>query len=144
MKFDSEMAESVDNRYRFEWVDLVADDLSVAESDELRSALGSTPFVWMEGVGTRSYYARLVLPSAQLAGSLRSLRRLVASVNDRIRWFVLDQAHALSFSLPSQLYDDGRQSWGFQKEEALQKFETLMKARHGIVYGHLPPRRKKA
>jgi DNA-binding Lrp family transcriptional regulator len=141
MTYGTESEKSAKRRYS--WVDIIANDLSESERVELAAKLNRMPFVWIEGSGARAYYARMVFPAEQTQRLLELLGTAIAPVRDKVRWFRMDQAHALSFSLETQNYDEDKRRWNFNKEEALQSFEALHKIRHEVVHGHLPSGRSR-
>ena len=142
MKFGSESDSGKERRPGYTWLDLLGTDLSADERGAVRNILSETPFVWMEGSGTRCLYSRMALPTEQAEAIKERLGNALARVTNRVRWYYLDQAHALSFSLPNHLYDERGQKWSFKKDETVQRFETLQKVRHEIVYGHFPSGRR--
>lgn len=144
MRFGSGSEALAETKHRYSWVDVFSKDISQEESHDLRRVLHQTPFLWIEGLGTRAFYARLALPSDRSADLLRLLKSVITGKPDGIKWIELDHGRALSFSLPSQFYDDQEQKWTFRKEEVLQRFEILSKVRHEVVYGHQPPDSKDA
>jgi len=142
MKFGSESNPGEERRSGYAWMDVLGTNLSADERSVVRNTLTETPFVWMEGSGTRSHYSRMALPIEQADAIRGSLEKALKCITNRMRWFYLDQAHALSFSLPNHLYDEGERNWSFKKDETVQRFETLQRVRHEIVYGHFPSGRR--
>ncbi len=134
LRFGPEHGNSGAQRRSYSWVDIVADGLSESEKSTLRIALARVPFVWMEGSGPRSYYARIACPASQLSNLLNFLKDAGTS-SGRIRSFRLDPGHGLSFSLSNHFYDKDVQRWVFKKEEALQRFEALGRIRRELIRG---------
>ena len=132
------------DRHRYSWIDVIANGPSEGERLRLMATLNQTPFVWIEGSGARAYFARMVFPAEEMSELLELLETAVSPVREKVKWFHMDQAHALSFSLPIQYYDEGTRRWNFNKQEVLQGFETLQRVRHEIIYGHLPSGRKRS
>jgi DNA-binding Lrp family transcriptional regulator len=144
MKYDFGSDRLVHKRHRYSWIDVIANGPSEGERLRLMATLNQTPFVWIEGSGARAYFARMVFPAEEMSELLELLETAVSPVREKVKWFHMDQAHALSFSLPIQYYDEGTRRWNFNKQEVLQGFETLQRVRHEIIYGHLPSGRKRS
>jgi len=137
MKYGAESENSV-LKYRYSWVDIIGSSLSQTEIVDLAAILNRVPFVWIEGSGARAYYARMVFPVEEVSRMMELIEAAVAPVRGKVKWFHMDQAHGLSFSLETQNYDESQRRWNFNKEEVLQSFEALRKIRHEVVHGHLP------
>jgi hypothetical protein len=132
LRFGSESGTSDTKRRSYSWVDLVADNLSESEKSRLRVALAKVPFVWIEGSGPRTHYARIACPTSQLTNLLNFLRDAGAS-GGGIRSFRLDPGHGLSFSLSNHFFDKDVRRWVFKKEEALQRLEALLRIKSGVA-----------
>jgi hypothetical protein len=126
------------------WIDIIADNLAESERLNLMADLNRVPFLWIEGSGTRTYYARMVIPPGKKTEMLKILETAISHVRDRVEWFDMDPAHALSFSLQTQNYDENKRCWKFNKKEVLQSFEILQKLRHEDAYGYLPTKRRRS
>jgi len=127
---------SVPKERRYSWLDIIGDDLSESERLGFMEKLNQTPFVWMEGSGARSYFARMVFPAEEKSELLRFLEAVASAIEGRVRWFSMDQGHALSFSIPTHYYDEDNERWNFNEKEVLQSFQALLKVRQEIAFGH--------
>ena len=58
---------------------------------------------------------------------------MIAPFKQRVKYFRMDQSHALSFSLPTEYYDEASRIWTFNKSQVLQDFESLLKVRRDIA-----------
>jgi DNA-binding Lrp family transcriptional regulator len=130
--YDSKSAGPSSKKRGYSWLDLVAAGLSEEERLALRASMNRIPFVWMEGSGAGTYYARLAVPSSDVNAFLRVLERAVSPFRRKTKRFQLDQTHALSFALPNHLYDGRERRWTFKKDEVLQTFETLRTVRGSL------------
>lgn len=124
-------------RRRYSWLDVIADDLSERQRIELATRLNASPFVWMEGSGTRVYYARLAFPIEHATQVVEALRAAVSSVGAGIRWFRLNQSRALYFSLETAGYDERNLRWNLDRKQIVQTLESLQVARVGTDH-HRP------
>jgi hypothetical protein len=115
------------------WVDVVADGLTESERTQLAAVLSKVPFVWLEGSGARSYYARMVFPVQYAARLNGLLETALAPVGNRAKLLPMDARQALHFSLTAQNYDEESQEWRLNKEEMLQSFHSLETARREPV-----------
>lgn len=123
---------------RYSWIDVIARDLSEGERIELAGALGRTPFIWIEGSGTRTYYCRMVLPVEHGPRLRKLLDGTIYPVRDRARWLQMDARHAMHFSLHTQNYDERRGVWRFNKEEIMQSLASMQNIRRQVA-GIRPP-----
>jgi DNA-binding Lrp family transcriptional regulator len=121
---------------RYSWIDIIARDLSESERIELTRTLNRTPFIWMEGSGTRTYYCRMVLPIEHASRLQKLLEDAISPVKDRARWLQMDPRHAMHFSLHVQNYDERSGVWRFNKEEILQSLTSMQNIGRQVTGAH--------
>jgi DNA-binding Lrp family transcriptional regulator len=132
-KYDFNAERLVHKKHRYLWIDLIAKDISDDERINMMGTLNRTPFVWLEAGGARAYFARMVFPAEEMPEALDLLERAVYPVRENVSWHHMDQAHALSFTLPRQYYDEDKHQWNFNSDELLHNFETLVqKVKQGM------------
>ena len=125
-KYDFDAERVVHKKHRHLWVDLIANDVSDEERFKLMGKLNRTPFVWLEGGGTRAYFARMVFPAEEMPEALELLEDTISPIRENVKWFLMDQAHALSFTLPKQYFDDDKRRWNLNVDELVHNFELLV------------------
>jgi hypothetical protein len=109
------------------WVDIVAKDITKSERLDLMMILNRTPFVWAEGSGSRTYFARMVFPTDETPDALHFLEMAVSAVKDRTKWFLLNQTNSMPFSLPWRNFDEGTQAWTFDGQGLSQELARLVR-----------------
>ena len=100
-------------------------NLDRAKRMEIMAKLNILPFIWCECVGD-SYEAELVFPISTLTEGLQYLSEVISESQTQARYFIIDQANSLTFSLIPELYDDSRQRWNFDKEKMASRIEALL------------------
>ncbi len=132
-KYDPVSEKPIHKKHRYMWVDLIANGIADDAKLRLMAELNRTPFVWLEASGSRAYFARMAFPSDAMPEALELLEAAVSLARDKVRWFHMDQAHALWFALPKQYYSEKERRWTFNKDELLARFDSLVqKIRGGI------------
>ena len=124
--YDRVAEKPVHRRHSYMWVDLMANGLSNDEKIRLMGLLNQTPFIWLQGCGSTTYFARMAFPTELMPEALVHLESAVSPVRQKVKWFHMDQTHALWFTLPKQYYDQKQQLWTFNKEELQRRFEVLV------------------
>ncbi len=117
---------------RYSWVDVIGDHLSETEKAQLAAMLGRAPFLWLEGSGIQTYYARMVFPVEHTSSLQSLLETALSPVKDRVKLLQMDPKHAMHFTVQSQNYDEVSRTWRFNKEEILQSFESLHRIRRQV------------
>jgi hypothetical protein len=105
------------------------------------SRLNQLPFIWSEAVGDR-YEAELIFPIESITEGLQLLAEVISETKTSARYFIIDQRHALSFSIIPELYDETRQAWQFNEELLLRRFENLLQKAKGIQQESATPKQK--
>lgn len=133
-KYDFSAERLVHKKHKYLWVDLIANDISEDAKLKLMSKLNRTPFVWLEAGGARAYYARMVFPAEEMPEALELLEDAVSPIRENVKWNLMDQVHALSFTLPKQYYDEAKRQWNFNTQELSHNFELLVqKIKQGMA-----------
>jgi hypothetical protein len=132
-KYDYVSEKPIHKKHRYMWIDLIADGISDDVKFRLMGKFNQTPFVWLEASGSKSYFARMAFPAEAMPEALELLESAMSLARDKIKWFHMDQAHALWFTLPDRYYDEKRLKWSFNQDELIPRFEALaQKIRGGI------------
>ena len=132
IRYDPAAEKLIHRKHRFMWMELIADGLSQEEKTRLIRKLNLTPFVMLEGQGPGRYFARMAFPTEMMTEALEHLESAVSPIRQKVKWYHLDQAHALWFTFPRQNYNEAEQRWNFNKGELLRRFEELVqKIREG-------------
>lgn len=118
---------------RYSWVDVIADHLSEMEKARLATILDRAPFLWLEGSGNQTYYARLVFPAEHATRLQGLLKTALSPISDRAKLLQMDPKHAIHFAVQTENYDEVSGTWRFNKDEILQSFESLRKIRRQLT-----------
>ena len=89
----------------------------------MRARLNLLPFIWSEAVGDH-YEAELVFPLESITEGLQYLAEVISETKTKARYFIIDQSHALSFSVIPELYDESKQRWNFNEEALTSRLRT--------------------
>ena len=115
------------------WLELVVSDVTESERIELMANISRLPFVWLEA-GGQNYFAQIAFPMETLTEALEFVKEIVAPIRQKSSWHFMDQAKALRFSIPIELYDQQTKKWGqFDKVELLAKFDRLVLEINGMA-----------
>ncbi len=125
-KYDLEAEKPQHRKHRYAWVDVLATGVTEGEKMRMMTAMHRTPFVWLEASGLEAYYARMVFPVEEMPEALEFLEKVVALARGKVKWYHMDQAHALWFTLAATNFDETNQKWAFNSSELLARFETLV------------------
>jgi DNA-binding Lrp family transcriptional regulator len=123
-RYDFETETPMHRKHRYLPVELILRNLTEAERNEAMGKINSLPFLWLEAVG-KNYYCKLLFPIESLAMAMKFIGELLAPVKSKTSWFLMDQSHALGFTIPATLYSD-QTGWTFQPAGMLAKFEELI------------------
>jgi DNA-binding Lrp family transcriptional regulator len=123
---------------RYSWIDVIARDLSEAERIDLARVINRTPFIWIEGAGTRTYYCRMVVPVEHGQRLQKLLDGAISPIRDRARWLQMDPRRAVHFSLDVRNYDERSGIWRFNKDEILQSLASMQNIRRQVTGTHPP------
>jgi DNA-binding Lrp family transcriptional regulator len=124
-KYDFVSEKPVHRKHRYMWVDLIANGITDETKFGLMGKLHQTPFMWQESGGSGAYYARMAFPSEDMPEALEFLEEAVSSVRGKVRFFHIDQSHALYFTFPNHCYNEENHMWTFNAADLLTRFEAV-------------------
>ena len=130
-KYDYKADRALNKKHTYIVVAVLFSEIDQAKRIDVMSRLNQLPFMWSEAVGDR-YEAELVFPIESLTEGLQHLSEVIEETKTTARYFVVDQRHALTFSLIPELYDESKQTWSFNQKEVLSRFENLLQKAKGI------------
>ncbi|MDA4134634.1 MAG: winged helix-turn-helix domain-containing protein [Thaumarchaeota archaeon] len=140
-KFDYKADKALNKKHTYLAVSVLFSDLDQAKRIDVMSRLNQLPFIWSEAVGDR-YEAELIFPIESITEGLQLLSEVISETKTSARYFIIDQRHALTFSLIPELYDESRQAWQFNEELLLRRFENLLQKAKGIQQETSTPKQK--
>lgn len=97
-----------------------------SESQALLNKMVRLPFNWANGGGKTSFLSEFVIPLEYYSETLRYLSEAVKETRDRMEFYIADQANALSFTIPTHLYDKEAKAWSNSADDALAKLKKLV------------------
>jgi DNA-binding Lrp family transcriptional regulator len=125
-KYDFLSEKPVHRKHRYMWVDLLANEVTDEVKFALMGKLHQTPYLWLEAGGPGTYYARMVIPTEDMPEALEFLEGAMSLAGGKVRFFHMDQAHALYFTMPNRFYNERNQSWMFNGADLAAQFEELV------------------
>ena len=96
------------------------------ERDLIREKLNRIPTLWGENFG-RDYYAEVAIPPDQLIEGIDYLRKVLAPVADRSRWYMLDPKFGFSFPPPRKAFDGATGEWVYDLDEQTANIKEQMR-----------------
>jgi AcrR family transcriptional regulator len=124
-RYDPKLEKALHRRHRYMWIELLARDVTENERMLLMAKVNALPFVWLEA-GGQNYFAQIAFPSETITEALGFVREVVSPIKQKVAWHFMDQANALRFSFPSNLYSEEAKKWNFDRVELLDKFDKLV------------------
>jgi DNA-binding Lrp family transcriptional regulator len=124
-KYDYKADRALNKKHTYVFVAVLFSELDQAKRIDVMSRLNQLPFIWSEAVGDR-YEAELVFPIESITEGLQHLAEVLSETKANARYFILDQRHALSFSIIPELYNESRQAWVFNEQILVSRFENLL------------------
>ena len=106
-KYDYKADRALNKKHTYLAVSVLFSDLDQAKRIDVMSRLNQLPFIWSEAVGDR-YEAELIFPIESITEGLQLLAEVISETKTSARYFIIDQRHALSFSIIPELYDETR------------------------------------
>lgn len=97
-----------------------------SESHELLNKIGRLPFSWANGGGEGNFLSECVIPLEYYSETLQYLSEVLQDSRGRTEFNIGDQANALSFTIPSHLYDKEAEAWAEGADDALARFKKLV------------------
>ncbi len=123
-RYDEETQIFKHSTHKYLPIELIMRDLSDSERLEIMGKVNSLPFLWLEAAG-RNYYCKTIVPMTLIAQAMQFVREVLAPVKSRSTWFLMDQTHALSFSISPSLHSD-QEGWLFDLQGLLEKYGDVV------------------
>ncbi len=124
-RYEPKLEKAAHRKHSYMWIDVLVMDTTEVENMELSSRMNQLPFIWLEA-GGKNYFAEIAIPIESMTEALTFLGDAIAPVKGRARWFIMDQAHALRFTVVPRLYDTEEKKWKFDQAELLARFDKLL------------------
>ncbi len=112
-------------RRKYQRIDLIVKDIREDERAELMGLSNSLPYLWWEGSGS-SYYAQFAFPTENITEAMEFLAVAIAPFGERAKWFMVDQARSMAFTISPGLFEPETGSWKFDRTDLQGKFEQLL------------------
>jgi DNA-binding Lrp family transcriptional regulator len=123
--YSFEYEKAMHRKHKYLRVDLIVRDVTENEKMHLLGAMNGLPFQWSEAVGL-NYFTNFAFPSENITEAFLYLEKVLAPMKNRARYFIMDQADALTFYLEPSLYDETTRSWKFDRPALTAKFENMI------------------
>jgi len=124
-RYDYKLEKALHRKHRYLAVDLLVANISEYERMELMAKTNGVPFLWGEACG-KHYFAEFAFPVDTITEAFQHLESIIAPVRERATYYVMDITNALSFTICSQLYDQGEKRWMFNNPELASRFDNLI------------------
>ncbi|HEV2225447.1 MAG TPA: hypothetical protein VGR56_01430 [Nitrososphaerales archaeon] len=96
------------------------------ESHELLTKMQRLPFSWVNGGSEGNFLSELVIPLEYYSETLQYLSEVFLEARGRTEFTIGDQANALSFTIPTHLYDKEADAWTDTADDTLARFKKLV------------------
>jgi DNA-binding Lrp family transcriptional regulator len=123
--YDYKTGRAANKKHTYLWVVVTFSDLDQARRLEVMARLNQLPFIWSEAVGD-TYEAELVFPIESLTEGLQYLAEVISDTKSTAKYFIIDQANSLGFTIIPELYDESRQRWQFNEAHLVHECEKLL------------------
>jgi len=130
-KYDYKADRALNKKHAYVYVAVMFSDLDQTKRIDVMSRLNQLPFVWSEAVGDR-YEVELCFPTESITEGLQHLGEVISETKTSARYFIVDQRHAISFSIIPSLYDETKQAWVFNRQLLMSRFENVIQKAKGI------------
>ena len=99
---------------------------SKSESHDLLDKMEKLPFNWANGGGEGSFLSEFVVPLEYYSETFQYLSETLQDSRRRTEFYIANQADALSFTIPTHLYDRDADKWSNRADDALTRFKKLV------------------
>ncbi len=99
---------------------------SKSESHNLLDRMERLPFNWANGGGEGSFLSEFVVPLEYYSETFQYLSETLQDSRRRTEFYIANQADALSFTIPTHLYDRDANTWSNRADDALARFKKLV------------------
>jgi hypothetical protein len=131
--YDLKLDKAVLKKHRYVEVSILFEGGTQIENAELISLLNKTPFLWCEAVGP-NYWAELFIPIYTYVEFMEYIGDFAGRAGDRMKFYVMDQSHALRFTISHKLFDSESRTWRLNTEDIVDRFENLvMRTKSGDI-----------
>ena len=97
-----------------------------AESRTLLNKMERLPFNWANGGGEGSFLSEFVVPLEYYSETFQYLSESLHDSRRRTEFYIANQADAMSFTLPTHLYDRAADGWSDRTGDALVRLRKLV------------------
>ncbi|TLY11277.1 MAG: hypothetical protein E6K84_08160 [Thaumarchaeota archaeon] len=97
-----------------------------SEHRELLTKMERLPFMWSSGAGRGNFLSEFFIPLEYYSETFQYLSEALVKSRGRTEFYIGDQANALSFTIPTQLYDKEADAWVVNADDTLAKFKNLV------------------
>ncbi len=101
-------------------------DSPKSESRNLLNKMERLPFNWANGGGDGSFLSEFVVPLEYYSETFRYLSESLQGSRRRTEFYIANQADAMSFTIPTHLYDRDANTWSNSAADALARFKKLV------------------
>lgn len=98
---------------------------SKSEVRNLLNRVERLPFNWANGGGEGSFLSEFVVPLEYYSETFRYLSEAFRDSRRRTEFYIANQADAMSFTIPTHLYDKDAERWSNRTDDALARFKQL-------------------
>jgi hypothetical protein len=123
--YSTVLEKALHRKHRYHHLVVLAKNLTELERMDMMGKLHALPFIWNEMVGDSSYCVQFYFPTEYITEAYQFLTEVISPVKEKVHVMPLDQTEALSFTISYQLYDAQTRAWVFEKQNLLERFETL-------------------
>jgi DNA-binding Lrp family transcriptional regulator len=124
-RYEYRLEKALHRKHRYVRINLLVECRNDSERLSLMSKSNRLPFLWAEAFG-KDYYTEFAFPADDVNEAMQYLRSMLRSMDERARYFVMDQTNALAFTISYKLFDQETGRWKFDREELLRRFDNLI------------------
>jgi len=123
---DQEESKAWQQHHAHMAIQLLVRGSSKSESFTLLNKMERLPFNWANGGGEGSFLSEFVVPLEYYSETFRYLSETLQDSRRRTEFYIANQAEAMSFTIPTYLYDRDADTWSDRSDDALSKFKKLV------------------
>jgi DNA-binding Lrp family transcriptional regulator len=124
-RYESRLGKALHKKHKYVYIAALFSNMDAAKKIEVMSRMNKLPFMWSEAAG-EEYEAELAFPIESFTEGLHYIAEVMSSVKVTGRYYIIDQAHSMSFSIIPKLYDDAKQTWRFDKIALMALIDSLL------------------
>ena len=107
-------------------IQILVRDSSNSVSYNLLNKMERLPFNWANAGGEGSFLSEFVVPLEYYSETFQYLSEALQDSRRRTEFYIANQADALSFTIPTHLYDRDSNMWLDRADDALAKLKKLV------------------